>query len=126
MTLCLSESLQKNLYLNLSKLHMHFIYVLTLTDHYQDPAHWDEDTSAKLDMHWNYLVDLHARDVMQFVGRTSYAPGDKDLFGIAVFSAADEAEATRIMQADPAIVHGIMTARLHPFNLSLIAGKEPV
>lgn len=104
---------------------MHFIYKLTLTDHYNDPAHWDDDTSAAMDRHWQYLVDLHARGVMQFVGRTSYTPGHKDLFGIAVFTAADEGEATEIMQHDPAIVHGIMTATLHPFNLSLIAGREP-
>lgn len=104
---------------------MHFTYILKLTDHYQDPAHWDDDTNKKLDMHWNYLVGLHARGVMQFVGRTSYMPGHKDLFGIAVFSAADEAEATGIMQDDPAVVNGIMTATLHPFNLSLIAGRKP-
>lgn len=102
---------------------MDFIYILRLTDRYNDPANWNEDTAKALDMHWDYLVDLHAHGVMQLVGRTSYEPGHEDLFGIAVFSAEDEKAAAEIMHHDPAIVHGVMTAALHPFNLSLIAGR---
>ena len=102
---------------------MDFIYILKLTDRYDDPNNWNDETNQILDQHWNYLVDLHAKGVMQLVGRTSYAPGHKDLFGIAVFSAESDAKAQEIMDNDPCIVHNVMTAAVHPFNLSLIAGK---
>lgn len=105
---------------------MDFIYILKLTDHYDHPGNWNEETSRIMDMHWSYLVDLHARGVMQLVGRTSYGPGHKYLFGIAVFTAENEAKATEIMHNDPSIIHGVMTATVHPFNLSLIAGRPHV
>lgn len=102
---------------------MFFIYILKLTDRYEHPENWSDETNKATDMHWNYLVDLHARQVMQLVGRTSYSPGHKELLGIAVFTAENEEKARQIMDNDPSIIHGIMTATLHPFNLSLIAGQ---
>ena len=43
--------------------------------------------------------------------------------GIVVFEAADEAEARRIMDEDPAVVDGVMTASLHPYRVSLLRGR---
>ena len=42
-------------------------------------------------------------------------------FGLVVFHAEDEAEARRVMDGDPAVVHGIMDAELHGFRISLHA-----
>ena len=50
-------------------------------------------------------------------GRTS-EPGDKT-FGIAIFDAADEDAAGRLMEEDPAVAGGLMTAELHPFAVAL-------
>ena len=102
---------------------MDFIYILKLTDRYQDPNNWEEETNQILDQHWYYLVDLHAKGIMQLVGHTSYSPGHKDLLGIAVFTTDDEVKAKDIMNNDPCVIHGVMTATVHPFNLSLIAGR---
>ncbi|MCW3126458.1 MAG: YCII-related domain protein [Bacteroidetes bacterium] len=104
---------------------MHFLYILTLTDHYNGPANWDDTTNATLGSHWNYLVDLHKKGVTQLVGRTSYSPGHKDLIGLAVFTAENQEQAAEIMNNDPCVKEGVMTAVLHPFNLSLIEGKMP-
>ena len=52
-----------------------------------------------------------------FAGRRS-EPGDKT-FGVAIFEASDEAAARKFMQADPAIMGGLMTAELHPFAVAL-------
>jgi uncharacterized protein len=68
--------------------------------------------------HFNYLKDLTAAGTALFVGRTLNA--DATTFGIAVFQAEDEAEAQSIMQNDPAVVHGVMTATLFPFRISLV------
>lgn len=45
-------------------------------------------------------------------------------FGIVVFHAPGEAEAAAMMRADPAVAAGLMTAELHPFRVSLLAGRR--
>jgi uncharacterized protein YciI len=45
-------------------------------------------------------------------------PGEKT-FGIAIFQAADENAAREFMNADPAVMAGVMTAELHPFAVVL-------
>ena len=102
---------------------MNFIYVLHLTPHYSNAAHWDDRTRDTLDRHWAYLVDLHGSGVMQAVGRTDYSPGHQDLFGIAIMTVESEEQAREIMLHDPCIMDGVMTAELHPFHLSLLAGR---
>lgn len=44
--------------------------------------------------------------------------------GIAVFEAADEHEARRIMEEDPAIASGIARGELRPFRASLLRGRD--
>ena len=46
-------------------------------------------------------------------------PSDLGVIGIAVFRAADEAEALAIMQGDPAVRDGVMSAELFPFRIAL-------
>ncbi len=101
---------------------MHFIYVLGLTGPYNDAANWDEEADKILSLHWNYLVDLHKKGIMQVVGRTNYEPGHPGLMGIAIFKAETEAAATEIMNNDPCVKYGVMTAKVHPFNLALMQG----
>ena len=42
-------------------------------------------------------------------------------FGVVLFRAATDDEALEFMQSDPAVRHGLMTAELHPFRVSLLA-----
>lgn len=44
--------------------------------------------------------------------------------GIAVVEAADETEARRLMDEDPAIASGIVTGELRPFRLALLRGRD--
>jgi uncharacterized protein YciI len=99
---------------------MHFIYVLILNEPYTNPGAWNEETSKVLEMHWNYLVELHEKGVMEAVGRTNYEVDNPNLFGIAVFNAPNEETACEIMNNDPCVKYNVMSATLHPFNLALI------
>ncbi len=44
-------------------------------------------------------------------------------FGVVIFSAESQSEAERIMNDDPAVKAGLMTAELHPFCVSLVKGE---
>lgn len=67
--------------------------------------------------HFRYLLDLTNRDVMILVGRTQ--EDNEDTFGLAIFETESEATAQAIMQNDPAVLQGVMSAKLHPFGIAL-------
>lgn len=100
----------------------YYIYILSLTEKYQNPANWTDETNATVGEHWNYLVGLHAKDIVQVVGRTNYEPGNPGLFGINIFKAESLEAAENIMYNDPCIIKGVMTAHVHPFNLFMVPG----
>ena len=91
------------------------MYILSLTPHYQIDANWTEETNQHLGQHFNYLKTLFETGVMKHVGRTDMPSAHEDLHGYAIFEAADVGAATAIMNNDPAIVNGIMTAKLLPY-----------
>ena len=101
---------------------MRYLYILSLTDKYQNPANWTDETNATVGAHWNYLVELHSKGIVEVVGRTNYEPGNPGLMGLSVFKADSLQEAEGIMNNDPCIVNGVMTAQLHPFNLFMVPG----
>ena len=102
---------------------MHFIYILHLLPPYKVKSNWTDEANKIMGEHWNYLVNLHEKGVMKLVGRTDYEVEHPDIMGIAVFEAASPENANDIMQNDPCVKKGVMTARLHPFSLALFAGK---
>jgi uncharacterized protein len=67
--------------------------------------------------HFKYLQDLTVQGVMIFVGRTLNT--GENAMGLAVFRAESEDAAREIMNADPAVKRGIMTATLYPFKIVL-------
>ena len=67
--------------------------------------------------HFAYLKDLHAKHVVIFVGRTLTT--DENTMGLAVFRADSEKAAREIMNNDPAVTQGLMTATLYPFKVVL-------
>lgn len=99
---------------------MYYTYVLSLTNTYQNAANWTEETNKVIGLHWNYLVDLHSKGIVQVVGRTNYEPGNPNLFGIAVFKADSAEAAQQIVNNDPCIIHEVMSASLHPFSLFMV------
>jgi uncharacterized protein YciI len=67
--------------------------------------------------HFNYLGKLVAEGVVLMAGRT--LTKDEKTFGIVIFAAASEAEAGALMQNDPALKLGVMTAELFPYRVAL-------
>lgn len=67
--------------------------------------------------HFAYLQHLAAEGVMILVGRTLTT--DQDTFGIAVFRANSDREASAVMNNDPAVSRGLMHAKLFPFRVVL-------
>lgn len=74
--------------------------------------------------HFNYLQDLTKNGTALFIGRTLTTTADT--FGVVVFRAENEAEAIKLMQNDPAVLHGVMTATLFPFRISLVGDLSDV
>jgi len=95
----------------------HFIYVLHLVPRLHDDKAWTAEDKAAVDRHLANFKEATQSGQLILAGRTR-EPGDKT-FGIAIFEATDEAAARKFMEADPAVVAGVMTAELHPFAVVL-------
>ena len=94
-----------------------FIYVLHLVPRLYDDKAWTAEDKAAVNRHLaNFKAAVQSGQLI-LAGRTM-EPGDKT-FGIAIFEAADENAARAFMNADPAVVAGVMTAEIHPFGLAL-------
>jgi len=76
-----------------------------------------ESEQAVVAEHFAYLQNLNAQGVMIFVGRTLNA--DENAMGLAVFRAESEDAARRVMNDDPVVKKGVMTATLYPFKVVL-------
>jgi uncharacterized protein YciI len=67
--------------------------------------------------HFAYLQGLTAQGAIILVGRTLTT--DETTMGLAVFRAESEDAARQIMNNDPAVTKGLMTATLYPFKVVL-------
>jgi uncharacterized protein len=67
--------------------------------------------------HFAYLQGLHAKGRIIVVGRTLTT--DENTMGLAVFRADSEDAAQQIVNADPVVAKGVMTATLYPFKVVL-------
>ena len=94
-----------------------FIYVLHLVPRLYDDKAWTTEDKAAVDRHLANFKEAIQSGQLILAGRTR-EPGDKT-FGIAIFEAVDEEAARKFMEADPAVVAGVMTAELHPFAVVL-------
>lgn len=96
---------------------MQFIYILTLNEKFQYPAHWTNEENQTLDKHFLYLKKLFENGTMKHVGRTDLQYGHEDLNGYAIFETESEEHANEIMRNDPAVQGGIMSAKLLPYKI---------
>jgi uncharacterized protein YciI len=79
---------------------------------YRAGPNWKPDVPMEqqgLRDHFYYLRDLHARGVILLAGPLG-ADG-----GLVVLRARDQAEAQRVVAADPAIAAGLFAGRAEPF-----------
>ena len=94
-----------------------WLYVLKLVPRLHDDKAWTKDDERVIGEHFRHLQRLVAERTVVLAGRTTEA-GDRTM-GLVIFEAADEAAARALMQADPAVKGGIMTATLHPYAVAL-------
>jgi len=94
-----------------------WLYVLKLVPRLHDDKAWTESDKRAVGDHFKRLKQLAAERTVILAGRTN-EPGDRTM-GLVIFEAADEAAARALMQADPAVTGGIMTATLHPYPVAL-------
>lgn len=81
-----------------------------------------EDEGRIVAEHFAYLKALVEQGSVLLAGRTSDA--GPDTRGLVIFEATDEGAARAIMEADPAVVQGVMTGTLQPYSIAL-AGRIP-
>jgi uncharacterized protein YciI len=74
-----------------------------------------------IDQHFAYMEELTEKGVVLLVGRTLNT--DETSFGMTIFEAEDATVAREIMENDPAVKSGMMTATLFPFRATF-NGKE--
>ncbi len=75
--------------------------------------------SRVLEAHVEYLELLAERAVVLLAGRTQTS--DDSTFGIVILKADSESEAHDIMENDPAVIDGVMTARIFPYKISILS-----
>jgi len=83
-----------------------------------------EQEAAAVADHFAYLERLTAQGRVLMAGRTQTA--DEHTFGIVVFVADSDEAAHDLMQGDPALSRGVMTAELFPFRIALWSTANPL
>ena len=94
-----------------------FLYKLQLARRDMLRAGPTDAEQAVVTEHFAYLQDLTEKGVIILVGRTLTT--DENTMGLAIFRAPSEDAARQIMNEDPAVRNGVMTATLYPFKVAL-------
>jgi uncharacterized protein YciI len=98
-----------------------YLYRLQLIPRLVDDSNWTDADNKIVEEHFERLKKMLAGGTLVLAGRTLNQ--DESAFGIVIFEAASEKEARRIMEGDPAVREGIMTAELFPYRVALIRAE---
>ncbi|HEX8154257.1 MAG TPA: YciI family protein [Thermoanaerobaculia bacterium] len=98
-----------------------YLYYLTLVRPDALRTGFSEEESEIAIRHFAHLQQLRDEGVVILAGRTDVVDGT---FGICVFRAESDDEATAIMNGDPAIDQGLMNGTLYPFKIAVMEGKK--
>ncbi len=96
-----------------------WLYVLKVTRLEMLTEGATEEEDRVVSDHYNHLKKNLEEDVVVLMGRTTN--NDEDTIGLVIFRAESEAEAETIMESDPAIREGVMSAKLFPYRIALMA-----
>lgn len=99
-----------------------FIYVLKLILRLLDLDNWTKVEDQIVERHFNSLQSLQKDGRLILAGRT--LNDDSDSFGIVILKVESEDEARILMENDPAVKEGIMTAKLYPYSVALISQEN--
>jgi len=75
------------------------------------------EEDAIVGAHFEYLKELAEKGTVLLVGRTQN--NDGSTFGLCIFEAGSEEEARGIMNQDPAVARGVMSAQLFPYRIAI-------
>lgn len=76
-----------------------------------------QDEERIVGQHFAYLQKLLADGRLLMAGRTTTE--DERVFGIVIFTAVSASAALEVMQNDPAVRQGVMSAELFPYRVAL-------
>ena len=96
----------------------HYIYTLRLIPKYWDVTKWTNKESQIVTEHFRKLQKMLKDGRLILAGKTD--DEGETAFGIVIFNAINNEQATEIMNNDPAVKMGIMTATLKRYNVALI------
>lgn len=92
-----------------------FVYFLKLIPRLLEPDNWSEAENDIVARHFDYLKNVLSEGRLILAGRTlNINPS-----GIVILETHSEEEARQIMENDPAVREGIMTAELFPYRVAL-------
>jgi uncharacterized protein YciI len=75
-----------------------------------------DEEDAVIAEHFGYLQALKGAGILILAGRTQEEQGT---WGITIFEAPDETSARAVMQTDPAVAAGVMSATLYPYAVAV-------
>lgn len=102
----------------------YFIYQLKLVPQYRKEANWTDQTKQIISTHFQYLKKHCDEGKVLLAGRTGLNIEDDNNAGICIFKAASPEAAREFMEHDPAVVNGVMTARVFPFSLAMLNTQQ--
>lgn len=94
-----------------------FIYVLKPREDLLLEENWTDKENEAVDRHFTYLKMLKEQGILILAGKTKGM--DEKTFGIVIMEASDELEARKLMEEDPGVYTGIMSAELFPYHVAL-------
>ena len=97
---------------------LQFLYQLKLIPTLLDESNWTDKENNIVQHHFEVLQSWQQQGKLILAGRTLMM--DSSGFGIVILEVDSEEEAINLMESDPAIKEGIMTATLFPYRVALI------
>jgi uncharacterized protein len=95
-----------------------YIYQLKVVPRLLKEENWKDEDNKIVIEHFERLKVLTEERIVILAGRTLKI--DEDGFGLVIFEATNDEEAQKIMENDPAVKKGIMTAQLHSYRVALL------
>jgi uncharacterized protein len=93
---------------------LQFVYIIKpLKENFVQTA--TEEENRIMGVHFMHLKDLLEKGILIMAG-----PETTGKFGLCVIETDSEDEARKIMESDPAVVNGVVTAELYPYRVSLL------
>lgn len=101
-----------------------YLYRLTLTRPEQLISGSTEAESAAVSAHFYRLKQLMEEGIVVLAGRTANDNEPDEVMGLVIFRSSSDESARAMMMSDPAVVAGVMTAKLYPYGIALISEKN--